>query len=65
MSFLQTEIIDPHLSHVDYPWNYLKSELNLSRRTDFIKPVIATFPLTDEGMMINVWLNNDQSKGKV
>ena len=65
VSFLSTEKNNAQLTHVDYPWMYLKQEINKLRESNFVKSIISIFPLTEEGMMINFWLNNDQSKGRV
>ena len=64
-TLLRTNVNHPQMPHVDYPWKYLNQSSRGKSDGLFIKPAIIIWPLTSEGMMINVWLDNMDLKGNV
>jgi len=51
ISFLSTETTTPQPAHVDFPWEFLDEQ------GDSLE--IGVFPLTTEGMFLQVWARND------
>ena len=54
--FMRTKIITPQYPHVDYDWEAFE---NVNEHKIF--PTIMFIPLSKEGLMVNVWIKNDQS----
>ena len=58
--FMRTNIITPQYPHVDYDWEAFE---NVNEHKIF--PTIMFIPLSKEGLMVNVWIKNDQSNTRI
>ena len=56
MNFLNTTKVLPQSPHVDYQWKWMDDNADGE-----MKPSIMFLPLTEDGLMVNVWLRNPKS----
>jgi hypothetical protein len=57
-SFLKTDETVPQPAHVDFTWEYLEEEEECERL------FIGFFPLTEEGMFLQFWENNEPKEAE-
>ena len=57
ISYLSTETTTPQPPHVDFPWEFLDEQ------GDSLE--IGVFPLTTEGMFLQVWARNDDPSASI